>query len=88
MKNIHDNEVNPISECNLLHDILNTYEHEKRTNYHYFPILHGCINPRRVKTRYENFQILLNSGCISKILMIVLTLKIIMTKDTVRQWKI
>ena len=47
VNNIHDNGINNISECNLLHDIFNPSKFVKITNSDYYPILHGCINKRR-----------------------------------------
>ena len=44
MNCIHENEVNKLAEINLLHDILNPSRRTKIKNYHYFPILHGCMN--------------------------------------------
>ena len=38
---IHDNEVNNIAECNLLHDIINLPKCARNINSHYSPILHG-----------------------------------------------
>ena len=35
MTRIHDNEVNNISECNLLHDIINHPTRAKKINSHY-----------------------------------------------------
>ena len=67
MTRIHDNEVNNISECNLLHDILNPNKSNKNINIHYSPILHGCINTRKVKVKSKRFLILLDSGCSSAI---------------------
>ena len=37
---IHDNKLNKIYECNLLHDILNPSKRTKNINFHYSPILH------------------------------------------------
>ena len=34
MTHIHDNEVNNISECNLLHDIINPHRRAKNVNIH------------------------------------------------------
>ena len=47
MTRIHDNKVNKITECNLLHDIINTPKRTKNVNSHYSPILHGCMNTRK-----------------------------------------
>ena len=65
---IHENEVNKISECNLLHDILNTSKRTKIFNIHYSPILHVCMDKRKGREKFKNFQILLCSGCSYKLL--------------------
>ena len=44
MNRIHDNKVNNIAECNLLHDMINPSKHTKNINSHYSPILHVCMN--------------------------------------------
>ena len=56
-------------ECNLLHDIISAPKRAKNTNSHYSPILHGCMNTRKVKARFNKFLILLESGCGSTIAM-------------------
>ena len=66
---IHDNKVNNISEWNVLHDILNPHKTNENWNIHYYHILHGCMNTRNVKSRFKNIIILLDSGCISTIVM-------------------
>ena len=58
---IHENEVNKISEYNLLHDILNPSEHSKILNCYYSPILHGFMNTRKGKAKLKNFQIRFDS---------------------------
>ena len=63
--NINDDNINNISGFNLLHCELNPSKYIQNTNYHYFPILYGCINTRRGKVKYKNFQILSDNGCIS-----------------------
>ena len=68
MTRIHNNEAKNIVECNLLHDIINHPKHAKNLNTHYSPILHGCMNTRKGKSQFENFRILLDSGCSSTIL--------------------
>ena len=75
MTRIHNNKVNNISECNLLHDIINHTKHAKILNNHYSPILHVCINTRKVKEKFKKFRILLDSGCSSTIVMVRLVLK-------------
>ena len=47
MKCVHYNEVNKISECNLLHYILNPPKITKQLNSHYYYILHGCMNTKK-----------------------------------------
>ena len=49
---IQNNEVNNISECNLLHDTINPPKRAKILNNHYSPILYGCLNTRRVKAGF------------------------------------
>ena len=73
---IHGNKVNIIFEWNLLHDILNPLKITKKLNIHYSPILHGCINTRKGRSRFNNFRILLHSGCNSTIIMGRLTKKL------------
>ena len=45
----HDNKVNNIAECNLLHDILDPPKHKKKLNSLYSPILHEWMNTRKGK---------------------------------------
>ena len=59
-----------IAECNLLNDIINPPKRAKNINSHYYPILHGCMNTRKGKAKFNNFQILLDSGFISTIVMV------------------
>ena len=65
-----NNEVYNISKCNLLQEILNLYKITKNTNRHYSPILNVRMNTRKGREKFKNFQILLDSGCSSTILMI------------------
>ena len=55
MNCIHDNKANNISECNLLHDIINPPKNSKILNSHYSPILHICVNNRKGKAKLKNF---------------------------------
>ena len=64
MNNIYDNKVNRIDEQNLLCVVLNHYKCTKNINSHYFPIIHGCMNTHSVRAKYNNLQIILDSGCI------------------------
>ena len=69
MNRIHENKVNKIAECNLLHIIINPSKRTKNLNIHYSHILHGCINTRKGTEKFKNFRILLYSGCIFTIVM-------------------
>ena len=85
MMRIHDKELNRISECNLLHDIINPPKLTKKINSHYSPIIHGCMNTRKGKSKFKNFRKLLDSGCSSTIVMGRLVEKIHPEKDYVMQ---
>ena len=52
MTRMHDEEVNKIAECNLLHDIINPPKRSKTFNSHYSPILHGFINTRHGRANF------------------------------------
>ena len=56
MTRIHDNEVNIISENNLLHDIINPPKCIKTLNRDYSPILHGCMNTRKGGEKCKPFK--------------------------------
>ena len=86
MTRIHNNEVYNKSEFNLIHDIINPPKHAKNLNTHYYPILHVCINTRRVRERFKNFRILLDSGCSYTIEMGRLTEKLHPEKYAPMQW--
>ena len=60
MNSIRDNKVNNIAELDLLHYILNTSKRTKYINAHYSPILRGCMNTRRGKSKFIYF---LYIGC-------------------------
>ena len=76
MTRIHDNKINNIAECNLLHGIISPPKCTKHLNEHYSPILNGCMNYRKGKPKFKNFLILLDIRCSSMILMGQLTKKI------------
>ena len=63
MNNRKYNKINNISECNLLHDIINYSKHTKVIGSQYFPIFHGCINTCGGRPIFNNFRILLDSLC-------------------------
>ena len=46
------------------------FKRAKNINSRYSPILHGCMNTRKVQAKFKNFQIILYSGCSSIILMV------------------
>ena len=73
---IHDNKLNNISECNLLHYIPNPPKCTKILNSNYSPILHGFMNNRKGKVRFKSFRILLHIGCISVIIIGGIVLKL------------
>ena len=83
---IHDNKVKNIYEYNLLHDIINPPKRAKNINRHYYPILYECINIRKGKAKFKNFQILLDSGCIYTTVMRRLVENLNIGKDAVMQW--
>ena len=66
---IHDNEANSIAEWNLLHDIINTSKRAKNINSHYSPILNWYMIIIKGRVKFKNFQIILNSGFSSIIVM-------------------
>ena len=49
--------------------MINPSKHTKNRNSHYYPFLNGCINTRKGKAKFSNFQILLNIGCSSTYVM-------------------
>ena len=49
MIQIYEKEVNKIPEFNLLHDISNLPKRAKHLNINYSPIIHGCMNTRKVE---------------------------------------
>ena len=59
---MHGNEVNKVSECNFLHDILNSSKSTKILNIPYSTILNGFMNTRKGRATFKNFLILLDSG--------------------------
>ena len=67
MKNINDNEVNNISEFNLLHDILNPYKSTKITDSYYLPILHGFMNTHRGRSGYTSIEFYYIVGVVTQL---------------------
>ena len=62
MNVIHRNKVNKITECNLLHDIINYPKHTKHLNIYYYSDIHGWMNTQKGRAKFKNFRILLNNG--------------------------
>ena len=83
---IHDNEVNNIAEGNLLHDIINPPKHAKNINIHYSPILYGCMNTGKGRSKYKTLWIILDSGCSSTIIIRRLVEKLHPGIYSVMQW--
>ena len=59
---IHGDKVNKLSECSLLHDIINNPKLTKYLNIHYYPIIYVRMNTQKGRVKFKKFQILLNSG--------------------------
>ena len=59
---IYEKEVNETAKCNLLRDIINRTRIAKNLKSHYSTIMHVCMNTRKGKLKFKNFQILLKSG--------------------------
>ena len=83
---IYEKEVNKIVECNLLHGMINTSKRTKHINIHYSHILHGYMNTKKGIARLNSFQILLDGGCSSTIVMGRLVKKLNLDKNAVIQW--
>ena len=64
---IYGNEVNNISEFNLIHDIIHPTKCAKNINIHYSPILHGCMNTRKGRAKFKNYPSYQNHGTTSTI---------------------
>ena len=58
----HENKIDKIAEYNLLYDILHPSKCTKNINSHSSPIINGCMNTRKVRDKFNNFRILLESG--------------------------
>ena len=85
MNCIHENKVNKIAACNLLHNIINPYKCSKYIHIYYYTILHGCMNTRKGGAKFNKFRILLDSGCSSMILIIILITKLKSKEDDLTQ---
>ena len=85
---IKRNKLNKLAEYNLLHDILNTPKHTKKSNRHYYHIIKGCMNTRKGKAKFKNFQILLDSGFSPTIVIGRLRNKLNPEKGDLIQWYI
>ena len=86
MTRIHNNEVNNIAECNLLHDIIHPPKCAKNLNINHSPILHGCMNTRKGEAKFKCFRILLESRCSSIIVMRRLVERLHPEKDAPMNW--
>ena len=72
----HDEKVKNIAECNLGHYVINPPKRANNINNHCSPILHGCISIRKSKAKFKKFRFILDSGCISEIVVIRLVEKL------------
>ena len=86
MNFIHENEVNEITECNLVRDILNPYKRTIILNSHQCPIIHGCMNTQKGRVKFKNFHILLDGRCSSTIIIRRLIKNLYTKIYTVMQW--
>ena len=83
---IHKNEVNKISEFNLLHDIINPPEHTKTFNSHHSTILSRCVNIQNGRAKFKNFRILLDNVCGSTVVIRKLLTKLNPKEEYMMQW--
>ena len=65
---------------------MNPPKRAKNINSHHSTILHGCINIRKGREKFNNFRILLDSECSSTIESRRLVGKLCLVKDSVMQW--
>ena len=86
MTHIQNNKVKNISECNLIHEMVNPYKRAKQFNSHYSPILNVFMNTRPGKEKFKNFCIILDSRCSSTIVMGTLVKKLGLEKYATMQW--
>ena len=56
MTYIYDNKGNNIAEWNLLHGILNPLKRIKKLNSNYSPTIHGYMNKRKGKAKFNFFE--------------------------------
>ena len=54
-------------ECNVLSSFLNPTKHTKSKTSHYEPIIQVCMKNRGGSAEFKDFQVLLESGSISTI---------------------
>ena len=84
---IHENKVNKISECNLIHDIINPPKRTENINSNYYPILHVYMNTRRGRFYVKTYQMLLCIRCSYTVVMGSLGEKLKLEKYSVIQWR-
>ena len=77
MNLIDNKDVDNISEYNLPQYILNYSKYTKNTNTYKYSIIHACINTLSGRGEIKNFQILIESGYSSTILIKRLTMELI-----------
>ena len=56
MTRLHDNGVINIAKLNLLNDIINPPKLTTHLNTHYSPIIHGCMNTRKVNRSLRTLE--------------------------------
>ena len=87
MNCIHEKKGNKISECNLLHDIINPLKCAKILNRHYYPFLHGNTNNRKCREKFKNLRIILDIVCSYTFVMGRIVEKLHPEKYAVIQWQ-
>ena len=55
MIHIHEKEVNEIAEYNLVKDIINPPKRANSVDIQYSPMLHGCMNTRHGRVKFQKF---------------------------------
>ena len=73
-------------ECNVTSIFLNPKQRSRTKTSHYSPILQVCMNNHSERVKFKNFQILLDSGRSSTIIMGNLTSKLKAKETSITMW--
>ena len=74
-------------ECNVLSYFLNITKRARTKNSHYSPIIQGCMNTRSGRAKFKNFQIILDNGRSSTIMMGKLASKLKSKETEKNMWE-